>query len=62
MKIMKKTINGFKIKFTDLLDNNTEGLMGSYIEQMSGQIALARIGIKSKKDYTKILNKVKRKL
>ena len=55
----EETINGFKIKFTDLLDNNTEGLMGSYIEQMSGQIALARIGIKSKKDYTKILNKVK---
>ena len=55
----EETIDGFKIKFTDLLDNNTEGLMGSYIEQMSGQIALARIGIKSRKDYTKILNKVK---
>ena len=55
----EETIDGFKIKFTDLLDNNTEGLMGSYIEQMSGQIALARIGIKSRQDYTKILNKVK---
>lgn len=55
----EETIDGIKIKFTDLLDNNTEGLMGSYIEQMSGQIALARIGIKSRKDYTKILNKVK---
>lgn len=55
----EETIDGFKIKFTDLLDNNTEGLMGSYIEQMSGQIALAKIGIKSRQDYTKILNKVK---
>ena len=55
----EETIDGVKIKFTDLLDNNTEGLMGSYIEQMSGQIALARIGIKSRQDYTKILNKVK---
>jgi len=55
----EETIDGIKIKFTDLLDNNTEGLIGSYIEQMSGQIALARIGIKSRKDYTKILNKVK---
>jgi len=55
----EETIDGIKIKFTDLLDNNTEGLMGSYIEQMSGQIALARIGIKSRKDYTKIYNKVK---
>ena len=55
----EETIDGFKIKFTDLLDNNTEGLMGSYIEQMSGQIALARIGIKSRQDYTKVLNKVK---
>jgi len=55
----EETIDGFKIKFTDLLDNNTEGLMGSYIEQMSGQIALAKIGIKSRQDYTKILKKVK---
>ena len=55
----EETIDGVKIKFTDLLDNNTEGLMGSYIEQMSGQIALARIGIKSRQDYTKILKKVK---
>jgi len=33
--------------------------MGSYIEQMSGQIALAKIGIKSRQDYTKILKKLK---
>jgi hypothetical protein len=55
----EETIDGFKIKFTDLLDNNTEGLMGSYIQQMSGQIALARIGIKSRQDYNKIIKQVK---
>ena len=55
----EETIDGFKIKFTDLLDNNTEGLVGSYIQQMSGQIALARIGIKSRQDYNKIFKKVK---
>lgn len=55
----EETINGFKIKFTDLLDNNTEGLIGSYVQQMSGQIALAKIGIKSRQDYNKIIKKVK---
>lgn len=55
----EETIDGFKLKFTDLLDNNTEGLMTSYIQQMSGQIALARVGIKSRQDFTKIFSKVK---
>lgn len=55
----EETINGFKVKFTDLLDNNTEGLINSYIQQMSGQISLARVGIKSLQDYKKILKQVK---
>jgi hypothetical protein len=55
----EETIDGFKIKFTDLLDNNTEGSINSYIQQMSGQIALAKIGIKSKQDYNKIFKQVK---
>jgi hypothetical protein len=55
----EETIDSFKVKFTDLLDNNTEGLMGSYIQQMSGQIALARNGIKSVQDYSKIIKQVK---
>jgi hypothetical protein len=55
----EETIDGFKVKFTDLLDNNTEGLIGSYIQQMSGQIALARNGIKSVQDYSKIIKQVK---
>ena len=55
----EETIDGFKVKFTDLLDNNTEGLIGSYVQQMSGQIALARNGIKSVQDYSKIIKQVK---
>jgi len=55
----EESIDGFKLKFTDLLDNNTEGLINSYIEQMSGQIALARVGIKSRQDFTKVFSKVK---
>jgi len=55
----EETIDGIKVKFTDLLDNNTEGTINSYIQQMSGQIALAKIGIKSRQDYNKILKKVK---
>jgi len=55
----EEIIDGVKVKFTDLLDNNTEGMVGSYLEQMSGHLALARVGVKSKKDYNKIINKVK---
>ncbi len=55
----EETIDGFKIKFTDFLDNNTEGLVTSYIQQMSGQIALARVGIKSRQDYNKIIKTIK---
>ena len=55
----EETINGIKVRFTDLLDNNTEGVVGSYINQMSGHIAFARTGIKSKQDYNKILKKIK---
>jgi hypothetical protein len=54
----EEIINGFRIKFSDLLNNNTESVVGSYIHQLSGHIALARSGIKSKEDYNKILNKI----
>jgi hypothetical protein len=56
----EELIDGIKVKFTDLLDNNTEGIVGSYINQMSGHVAFARVGIKSKKDYNKILNEIKK--
>lgn len=54
----EETINGFKIKFSDFLNNNTESVVGGYIHQLSGHIAFARVGIKSKEDYNKIINKI----
>jgi hypothetical protein len=55
----EEVIDGKKIKFTDMLDNNTEGVVGAYINQMSGHIAFARVGIKSKNDYNQILDKIR---
>ena len=54
----EEVINGFRVKFSDLLNNNTESVVGGYIQQLSGHIALARIGIKSKEDFNKILNRI----
>jgi len=54
----EEVINGYRVKFSDLLNNNTESVVGGYIHQLSGHIALARMGIKSKEDYSKILNRV----
>ena len=34
--------DGKKIKFTDMLDNNTEGVVGAYINQMSGHWSKTR--------------------
>jgi len=56
----EELVNGIRVKFSDFLDNNTEGLVGSYINQMSGHVAFARTGIKSKTDYSKILNQIKK--
>ena len=55
----EEVIDGKKIKFTDMLDNNTEGIVGAYINQMSGHVAFARVGLKSKNDYQKVLDKIK---
>tara|TARA_R100000700_G_scaffold14725_1_gene20680 strand:+ start:1550 stop:4831 length:3282 start_codon:yes stop_codon:yes gene_type:complete len=56
----EETIDGVSIKFSDLLDNNTEGVVGAYINQMSGHVAFARVGIKSKEDYLKILDQIRK--
>lgn len=56
----EELVNGIRVRFSDFLDNNTEGLVGSYINQMSGHVAFARTGIKSKTDYSKILNQIKK--
>jgi len=54
----EEVINGLRVKFSDLLNNNTESVVGGYIQQLSGNIALARMGIKSKEDFDKILNRI----
>jgi len=56
----EELIDNVSIKFSDLLDNNTEGIVGAYINQMSGHVAFARTGIKSKQDYQKILNEIRK--
>ena len=54
----EEIINNISVKLSDMLDNNTEGLVGSYINQMSGHVAFARVGIKSKDEYAKILDQI----
>lgn len=56
----EELVDNVTIKFSDLLDNNTEGVVGAYINQMSGHVAFARTGIKSKQDYQKILNEIRK--
>ena len=51
-----EVINGINIKFSDFLDNNAEGVIGSYLHQMSGHAAFASINIKSSSDFAKVLN------
>lgn len=58
-ELHQENINGVTLRFSDLLDNNAEGIIGSYLQQFSGHIALARVGIKSVSDYSKILNTVR---
>jgi len=55
----EEIINNISVKLSDMLDNNTEGLVGSYINQMSGHVAFARVGIKSKDEYAKILDQIR---
>ena len=54
----EEIINGVKVKFSDLLDNNAECVIGAYINQMAGHVSLARVGVKSKSDYLKILDQI----
>lgn len=55
----EEIIDGISVKLSDMLDNNTEGLVGSYINQMSGHVAFARVGIKSKDEYAQILDQIR---
>lgn len=49
------------VSIKSLFERDAEGLMSTYTRQMSGQIALAQKGIKSRGDFDKVLNQVRSK-
>lgn len=51
-----------RVRVSDLLDNNVEGLVGRYVRTVSGHTALAHIGIKSAADWTGRVKAVKNAL
>ena len=57
-ELHEEVIDGKLIKFSDILDNNAEGIIGAYLQQMSGHVAFARIGLKSISDFSKIIKRV----
>jgi len=57
-ELHEEVIDGKLVKFSDVLDNNAEGIIGAYLHQMSGHVAFARIGLKSITDFNKIIKKV----
>ena len=50
------TQNGNTIRLSEFTDNDAEQLFLSYSNQSMGMMALARVGIKSDGDFTKLLN------
>lgn len=48
-----------RVRISDLLDNNVEGLVGRYVRTVSGHTALAHIGIKSAADWADRVKAVK---
>jgi len=51
--------DGSEVRFDEILENNSFRLINHYAKQMSGHIALARMGIKSKNDWKKYLTRAK---
>ena len=51
-------VNGVDYSFQDLLMNNAFDVANMYAHQMSGQIGLARIGIKSRADWARIMSDI----
>lgn len=47
-----------RVTVSDLFDSNVETLFGRYSRTMSGHIALARVGIKSRADFSERMQKV----
>ncbi len=56
------TAERFEVRVSDLLENNVEALFGRYVRSMSGHIGLAKVGIKSRADWTERMNAVARAL
>ena len=50
------------LKVSDLFENNVEALMERYSRTMSGHIGLAKVGIKSRKDYDAMIRQVENEL
>jgi hypothetical protein len=50
------------IRMSDLFENNVEALYGRYSRAMSGHIGLAKVGIKSRKDFDDSIKLVEREL
>lgn len=51
-----------RVTISDLFENNVESLMGRYSRAMSGHIGLAKVGIKSRADFSNRLKRVERAL
>ncbi len=51
-------VNGVDYSFQDLLMNNAFDVANMYAHQMSGQIGLARVGIKSRADWAKLMSDI----
>jgi len=46
------------VRVSDLFENNAETIMSSYLSQLSGHVALARKGIRSRREFTKYLEQL----
>ena len=58
-ELYETTINGYKVRLDDLFENDTDLLWHSYMNEMSGWIALGqRMGIKNRLELTKYKNKL----
>jgi len=51
-----------KVRISDLFENNVETLFGRYSRTMSGHIGLAKVGIKSRADFSARMQRVERAL
>lgn len=55
-------LEDIEVKMSDLLENNVEALFGRYTRTVSGHVGLAKVGIKSRKDYEDSITAVEREI